>query len=631
MNDQNDHEAELAAAPHVIPWALGEIQDLDKCDVDAPVRELATADCHALSEAFAKAGAQAAGDTSTAVTAGSRVYSMLAGAMGMYLVSGSESAPFREMMVWGDRRSAAPADFLAKVDVLAALSRATTHPAVRARLSDIAWLLDRKQVECGRIAVASYVDLAAGIIAGELSCGYEFEGGRDPRIVFDLVRRALQIGSDIGWDRPETLRARTLAGDLLDRAVAANAENKACAAAVLDLDFSVSDPLRVGTLLESMPGAVGQVEPSRHSVDFHRVAARAWRRAKNGERENRRRLLAAENFAVEAERHRSSSSTMTAHWLGLAIAEMAGVPGQRKRRAELHHLLIDAQVAIPDEMSTFSQTMDLTEIATRVRDNFDRLDLVDALFALAVVERSPDPGQLRERAIASMREHPLSALFGAEHLDRRGRTIHRTEAESFGGATDDGAIRRQIEQEECIRRGILVNGEIRVALQVIRAKGLLTEDDVTRIASRSPFVPPHLARTFGRGLTHFFHFDPVSALYVLTPLLETAIRELLQGRGCAVAAFDDATRIQKDKSLSQLFEQFRPELDAAVTPEIADEIDRLFLSRPGPAFRHGVAHGLLDDRSANSADALYACWFLFRLCMLPLYPHRDGIREDLSR
>jgi len=79
-------------------------------------------------------------------------------------------------------------------------------------------------------------------------------------------------------------------------------------------------------------------------------------------------------------------------------------------------------------------------------------------------------------------------------------------------------------------------------------------------------------------------------------------------------------------TISSLFEQMRDELDAAFTKSITTDIENVFLIRPGPHIRHDVAHGLLHDGAPYSPDAFYACWLIFRLCFLPLFPHLEQLR-----
>jgi hypothetical protein len=74
-----------------------------------------------------------------------------------------------------------------------------------------------------------------------------------------------------------------------------------------------------------------------------------------------------------------------------------------------------------------------------------------------------------------------------------------------------------------------------------------------------------------------------------------------------------------------LFDGMRSELDSVFGRDNTDDISRVFLGRPGPAIRHGVAHGLLHDGSPYGVDAIYACWLIFRLCLIPLFPYREEL------
>ena len=78
--------------------------------------------------------------------------------------------------------------------------------------------------------------------------------------------------------------------------------------------------------------------------------------------------------------------------------------------------------------------------------------------------------------------------------------------------------------------------------------------------------------------------------------------------------------LQEDRPLSALLEALRPEMEQIFTPDIVNEIDLLFVFRPGPALRHEFAHGKAGDGLCFSADVIYACWFIYRLACIPLFP-----------
>jgi hypothetical protein len=69
----------------------------------------------------------------------------------------------------------------------------------------------------------------------------------------------------------------------------------------------------------------------------------------------------------------------------------------------------------------------------------------------------------------------------------------------------------------------------------------------------------------------------------------------------------------------------RGELNAVFGEAITADIERVFLKKSGPYLRHGVAHGLLHDGTPYGPDALYGCWLIFHLFMLPLFEHRERL------
>lgn len=162
----------------------------------------------------------------------------------------------------------------------------------------------------------------------------------------------------------------------------------------LDLDFGVSDPAEVAAGIEDV---LKSLEAAAHSpvvIDLWRLVARAYRDAKKNDDAYRCQSMAAECLVAEAE---SAASAMVAsHHLSAAIAELHGIPGKKDRRTELRHRLIDTQARVSEEMSMFSQEMDLREIADQVEQGIIKLSLVDKLLFFADLVQSPEPGTRRD-------------------------------------------------------------------------------------------------------------------------------------------------------------------------------------------------------------------------------------------
>lgn len=274
--------------------------------------------------------------------------------------------------------------------------------------------------------------------------------------------------------------------------------------------------------------------------------------------------------------------------------------------------------------------MDLREIVENVEKEIKKHGLLDKLLVFATLAHSPDPADLESEAVASIREHPLGSLVGASHLDREGKVIHRTDGGLLGETGSDSAVRAQIAQSEGIRRRLIALGQIDPARRAIMDEHYLSDDVFASLLQYSPFVPADLLETFARGFAQFFRGHFVSATYILTPLLENSLRHVLKAHGHDVTIFDDASQTQQDRTISALFEQMRADLDGIFTKAMTADVENVFLTKPGPYLRHSLAHGLLHDGDPYGPDAIYGCWLIMRLCLIPLIPIRDRLQAALD-
>lgn len=634
MGDENRNDAgatKKADEPtQPAPWIRATTADLQNLDFEAPIAGLTTADTHDLSRRFRGAIKPSDQEGQPADTPATRVFIMLSAVTDMHLRPEEGHEPFGPMFASSDgHRSAIPSDFRgAPVDLLAEMARRAKNVVLRARLADVCWLLDRKRGDLGSLAVSAYVEVVQKTESGELKFRFDKEVGALQHDACAYLRRALQIGRAIGRDRAEALAARKVVTVLRKRATETLALVPVLWFSELDLDFSVSDPAEVGADIDQLLTALPNDAASHIVVELWRLAARAYHIAKRDNDKYRCQCEAAERLVSDAEtvQAKQNSALLASHTLSAAIAQLHGVPGKKDRRTELRHRLIDIQARIPEEMSPFSHELDLGDIAEKVDKAMGRLSLTDKLFAFAGLSYSPAPEDLITSAVQSIREHPLASLFPTSHLDHEGKVIHRTEGGGLGDSANDSAVQQQVAQSESIRRQVVVHGQIEPARQSVVAQHFLSDDVLLSLLQHSPFVPPDLVVTFSRGFLRFFQGDFVGAVYILTPLLENSLRHVLKAHGHDVTIFDDATQTQKVRTLSSLFEQMRSELDEVFTTAITMDIENVFLSKLGPHLRHSISHGLVHDGTPYGADAIYGCWMIFRLCLLPLFPYREKLQ-----
>ena len=607
-----------------IPWLQASQLDFESIDSEAPIASCMIADARALSDLYL----QECSKLETTEPA-KRVYSMLAAICGMHCKPSEPNEPFGAMMTWADRRTAIPTDFNDQVELLSVIAAKVRNLTLRARLSDVCWFLQRNRTALGLQAANAYADIIDEISKGTLSWHY---GERDVlhHNSCDIIMRALQIAWIAGRNSPEMDRIRALSRALREKALVSGDVVVILWFSEQDLNCNTSDAAEIG---DSLKAAItrSDVKIEVHkAVAALRLAAEAYHAAKRESDKNDCLSLAADRLEEHANAY-IQQPIIASHFLSDAISQLHGLPGKKEHRAALRHRLIDLQAGCPDDLSTFEQSLDLEDIVRALESRMENTNLFEKLFIFADLIHSRDITKLEEEARETISKHPLSNLFGAIHLDRHGKTIARSKGSKIGEKADNDAVRHQIAQSESLYRKIVSAGRLEPALQVIMSKHCITEQVLLPLFQNSPFIPPSLLRTFARGFTRYFQGDFISATYILVPMLEAYLRHLLKSQGVDVTRFSDETQIQEGKGISLLFQQMQLELEEIITPSITADLERVFLAKPGPYLRHAVAHGLLHDADPYSSDTIYANALIYRLCILPLFRHRQQLQEELCR
>jgi hypothetical protein len=620
-----DIAEDMADAP-ITPWEHVSLADLDGISFENPVTGSDAANCHELSDLFHGAALLDAQAQARPDSPEKRVLSLLSAVLNMYFKPKERNEPFGPMMVSADgRRSPATADFIPQLDVLAVMAERATNSGLKARLSDVCWLLDRRRWQLGVGAVSAYVAVVRAVDQGTLKYRFEQSSNVLTHDTCEHLRRALYIGSAIGIRRPEVKAARELVTELKARAAQENELTCLLWLSELDLEFGITkDIAELGSSMETAILSQPVRDDTHLVVDLWKFAASAYFRAKRDDDAYRCRAEAAESLVRQADAA-THSSMLAAMLLSSAIAQLGSSPTSRSRRTELRHRLVDIQAGVVEEMSTLSHPIELTELVDATQQRLGKVGLLEKLFLFACLANPPNPADLVAQARETIQTHPFASLFGATHLDRAGKVIHRTQARGGFGSADEGPVLAQIAQAESLRRQLLVLGEIEVARQLIVRAHYIHQDALYWLLQHSPAVPPDLLWTFSSGFTRFFQGDFTGATYTLTPLLEALLRHVLTSSGHDVTTFDDASQTQEDRSITALYGQMRPELEAVFGQALIGDIENVFLRKPGPHLRHAVAHGLLHDSSPYGTDAAYGCWLIFRICLLPIVRYRSNL------
>ncbi|MGR9190530.1 DUF7380 domain-containing protein [Rhizobium leguminosarum] len=599
--------------------------DVEKVNFDEVIKGIPSADCREYQGSFVTATERAKSEGNESAAS---VYAALSALCGLHFRPGDVNDPFGPMIQIEGRRSAIPSDFRSSASAVAMMAERTSDVALKARLSDVAWLLDRRRVDLGLAAISAYCQTVRDVAAGARKFRLDQSNTPYSAQSRNLLKRAMSLAvmRSVGLGKPEEKDVRSLVKQLFVDVLTGSNLRDVQRFADLALQYGIIPPLDIGSSCEDWLRR-SNVADGHDRVDLLVLAATAYHKGGSMPDHYRCRLEAADTRVRMSQA--GNLAMISASLLAEAISELHGIPDVKERRRELRHQLIDVQANISDELTSFSQEIDLKEIVKAREASFQGLCLRDMLFYFADMSQSPTPEQLRAEAQQSINDNPLSSILSTSFHDRDGKVSYRSENVDLMSAPTDEALRSTVAEAERIRRQIFAEGDIQTARRLINESYYVTEEIFVALLRDSNFVPAELLRTYGRGFQRFFQGDPVSGLYILTPLLEASIRHVLKGRGYDVSTFDNATKTQQDLTISAMFDQMKTELLEVFGPAFVADIENVFLDQPGPTIRHQIAHGLMTDGNPYGPDSAYACWLIFRLCLITLFPHRENIDENL--
>jgi Domain of unknown function (DUF4209) len=552
-----------------------------------------------------------------------RVALLIAAVCSFHLQPENLAEPYAPMMQMADGRTPVPGDLSREnIAVLEALVEQVTTPLLKSRIADVLWHLDRSKRHRAHLSVDSYCQAVSALLSAPSPDVDNAELGNV--YIEPLLIRAAVISRSI--KSPTRMRLTQLAILMREKSALRGRAHDYLRASKILLDEGWQSGAVIAESVERFILTLQNPSPEELN-DLWSHTARAYRAAGDPENERKATIEAAEQHVRLADM--SGSAMLRAAKLEDAIYQLKTVGGTKERRAVLAAQLEDAQAAVGDEMSTFSQPIDLTDIAESAQAALTGLTLMRALGTFASARKSPDPAELEKSAIKSINANPLQSLFSSVTVDHKGRPIHRSSGAGLGDENRD-AIRREISRAESLRRQMVSEGVLRSAWLTIVTEHFVSERALALIVHNSPFVPGDRKHVFVHGFGRFFAGDMISALSVLIPQVENSLRHVLQASGVQATVFNN-DRTQEDMSLSRLFSDRSKEIEKIFGAGIAFELEELLLYRGGPNLRHRLAHGQLSASEMFSSDARYVCWLVFRICCIPLFPDWETLEETYLR
>ena len=592
-------------------------------DVEAPIRVSKKVDCWSLGNLYVTAALKAKEcDNEPAF----RVFSLLSSIAKFNFKPEDQSEPYGPMFVFDGKRHMIPADLRGEQSaVIAELVPTIRNLGLRARLADIVWYNDRKLAAMAEQAIDAYSETVQSVLDGKAGF-FDEDWTASSKEGCNLLRRACQIALATGRKEPGASKLKSLVNTVILDAIRRQDHNGFLNVGEIALNFGIDDPTVIATNAEKF--AKSNKIDYYESHDLWELAAQTHRQT--GNKNDRDRCLneAAETHVAIADAN-DGRGMIAASYIMDAIKALQQLPDTQQRRHELKEKLIYAQSSVREEMSVISTQFDITEYVEYAQKNVSGITLAQALRRFAGLTRSRNPDELRDETLHIAGQNPILSMLPSTHVDEDGKVIAKSPG-SLGDAEDcDLALRHLIVQNENLRRHIDVQGLIEPARQRIQFEHPIDRCDLRSIVEMTPFVPADRVDLVTTGLTRFFGGDFFSALHILVPQLEHSLRHILKLYGVEPSSIN-SDMTQQSRTLSSILNRERKSLEEILGTAIVFEIENLFDFRGGPALRHELAHGLITDAQCNGSDSIYACWFIYRLCCLPLYPHWHHIDQRLE-
>lgn len=535
------------------------------------------------------------------------------------------SRPLAPMFVFEDKRGLIPDDFDdEQIALMGELAQEIENPILRARLYDICWVRTKNH-QYATPAIEAYLEATRLFFA---------DNAFAERILvvsaLDYLERAIRLTlySFKPNQRPTEAIDELLA--LGPRFVDLGELGSLRRVEELVFHLNLGDGAERAALIEA---AVEEKPGDPHTIRDLWLLAAQWRsRLDNHDAKNADRIRAAEtmvalaNMTVNSEK---PSYMAAASHLGDALKIYRQVPGENARKETLRNLLAQYQANIRDEMASHSVEIDLTEAAEQARQHVEGKTLPNALAAFALMVPPSNLEELEKMTMEIARANPLMHYMSITITDHDGRTVDVVP--SLLAPQNDEEAQKALRYHMIKNAGFHYTttgvGMIEPARRVIWEEHEISTETLYPLARGSFFVPHGHERTFAKGIAEGLSGDYSTALNILVPQLENALREQLKRQGHNINTRERGDNVTQEAiTLPRLLDH--ESVAEMLGEELLFDMQAVFTDKLGDTVRHNIAHGVYGDGALNSATGAYAFALIMRLIITPLLPSAINEKPD---
>lgn len=278
----------------------------------------------------------------------------------------------------------------------------------------------------------------------------------------------------------------------------------------------------------------------------------------------------------------------------------------KTNRERLAREIIPVKALIPTTMQVKkSDSIDISESIDNISDIISKASFEMAIVYIinCIKPKSFSDFQGRNTGL-------LSSMFSTTTVDKAGRALYHVPAR-FSATNEDmeKIVCRDAHEDYCISVAV----GLQYVLHFAAEKFTFTPENLRFIVEENAFVPKDRIDSFLKGLTAGFSGDWITAMHILMPQVENAVRCLAEN--CDLIVYktkEDGT--EECMSLSGILDM--PELAEYLDEDFLFNLKVFYTSEFGFGMRDRVAHGLLSDDEMCSLESMAVWCFTLRLCCL---------------
>lgn len=277
------------------------------------------------------------------------------------------------------------------------------------------------------------------------------------------------------------------------------------------------------------------------------------------------------------------------------------------RLVELKHKMEQCQKLSLEDMYCITEKLDCEETFNLINKKIDSTKDDELIYLLSEFNGLLSESKQISKINENMKNYKLSYLFSTKMVNADGKEISKSRCLTCENTEKNDKERLM----EHVHNHVYLDSEYfgQVILYIIFKLKEKKQDynaDIEDIVNKSYIIIESRKKIVTKGLIFGFNLDFESALCILIPQFENAIRILADFCGDTIYKTDSDSK-ESVNSLEHYFKD-RTNLKNSLEENIFFTIDSVFVNQNGLNFRNEVAHGIKE--SFSNYSSIYARWVI---------------------